>query len=215
MFTALYFSYSNSIVECTDRNARELDATAKWKTWLGKGWGLRKIKGLYTFLEKVNSLLLLKQKIPIGWKATEVSSPLTLLMMIASRCILWLIAAVINDTCHGSQWSGCFSIKILLSGISTFLLSLKMKRWRQLLNIFFGRKTLLQLCRPAFWKAWHQLNERAKQMPMCECWDKYRIWKSLGFLLSLWEQRTMYFCWLEKWNTSLFSEDSRGLFGGN
>ena len=32
MFTALYFSYSNSTVECTDRNARELDATAKWKT---------------------------------------------------------------------------------------------------------------------------------------------------------------------------------------
>ena len=71
MFTALYFSYSNSTVECTDRNARELDATAKWKTWLGREWGLWKIKGLYTFFEKVNSLFLLKQKFPLverQWK---------------------------------------------------------------------------------------------------------------------------------------------------
>lgn len=40
------FSYFYSMVEHADRIARQLDASAKLKTWLGSGWGPRKIEGL-------------------------------------------------------------------------------------------------------------------------------------------------------------------------
>ena len=54
----------------------------------------------------------------------------------------------------------------------------------------------------------------AKEMQMCECWtDIYERWKSLGFPPSLFQQRRTCFYWLEKRNTSLFSEDSGRLFG--
>ena len=44
------FSYFYLIVERADRIARELNASAKQKSWLGGGWGPREIEGLQTSL---------------------------------------------------------------------------------------------------------------------------------------------------------------------
>ena len=46
------FSYFNPIVERVEGIARELDASAKRMTWLGRDWGPRKIEGLQTSWEK-------------------------------------------------------------------------------------------------------------------------------------------------------------------
>jgi len=45
LFTAPYFHVFYSIVENADRTARELNASAKRKTSLGKGWGPKKNRG--------------------------------------------------------------------------------------------------------------------------------------------------------------------------
>ena len=36
------WSYFSWIVECTEGILREMDASTKWKIWLGRGWGLKK-----------------------------------------------------------------------------------------------------------------------------------------------------------------------------
>ena len=50
----------------------------------------------------------------------------------------------------------------------------------------------------------YQLYITAKEMQMCWCWNRWRRWKSLGFLLPFGQQKRMCFCRLAKGNRSCF-----------
>jgi len=62
----------------------------------------------------------------------------------------------------------------------------------------------------------YQLYATAKEMQMCECWSKSGELKELripSIVLSTKETKEDVLLLIGEWNTSLFSEDSRGLFG--
>ena len=73
--------------------------------------GTEKKAGVVEIFKKVNSPFFQRRKIPIGLKATKVSSPWQQLIMTASRCLLWLATVVVSDACGDSKWSDAIASK--------------------------------------------------------------------------------------------------------